>query len=122
MIKKFSDEILANGKAYDLLYQLTKQVGGRLAGSPQFAKAVEWGKKSLQDMGADEVILQQCMLPHWVRGGKDMAKIDELNHQKIQRPLDVVALGNSMGSEGKIIHGEVLMLANFDELEKERMR
>ena len=44
MIKKFSDEILRNGTAYDLLYQLTKQVGGRLAGSPQFAKAELWGK------------------------------------------------------------------------------
>ena len=43
-IRKISDEILRNGKAYDLLYQLTKKVGGRLAGSPKFAKAVQWEK------------------------------------------------------------------------------
>ena len=31
-IKRMSDEIMTNGKAYDLLRQLTKQIGGRLAG------------------------------------------------------------------------------------------
>ncbi len=39
-IKKMSDEILRNGKAYDLLYELTKKIGGRLAGSPQQQNAV----------------------------------------------------------------------------------
>ena len=36
MIKKISDEILTNGKAYDNLHYLTKQIGGRLSGSPQW--------------------------------------------------------------------------------------
>ena len=40
LIKKISDDVLTRGKAYDLLHQLTKQIGGRLAGSPQFMKAV----------------------------------------------------------------------------------
>ena len=31
MIKKISDEILTNGKAYDNLHYLTKQIGGRLS-------------------------------------------------------------------------------------------
>jgi len=120
MIKKFSDEILRNGTAYDLLYQLTKQVGGRLAGSPQFAKAELWGKSALEHAGADEVILQECMLPHWVRGGKDKAVITEVDNKKTYRPLDVLALGNSMGSNGKTITAEVLMVADFDELERRK--
>ena len=120
MIKKFSDEILRNGTAYDLLYQLTKQVGGRLAGSPQFAKAELWGKAALEHAGADEVILQECMLPHWVRGGKDKAVITELDKKKTTRALDVLALGNSMGSNGKTITAEVLMVADFAELERRK--
>jgi carboxypeptidase Q len=120
MIKRLSDEILRNGKAYDLLYQLTKQVGGRLAGSPQFAKAVQWGKITLEQQGADKVYLQECMLPHWVRGGKDQAIITELDHKKANRALDVLALGNSLGTNGKIITAEVLMVASFDELEKRK--
>ncbi|HNJ58379.1 MAG TPA: peptidase M28 family protein, partial [Chitinophagaceae bacterium] len=47
-IKKIADEILTNGKAYDLLYHLTKKIGGRLAGSPQYNKAVNWGFNTMQ--------------------------------------------------------------------------
>ena len=55
MIKRISDEILTNGKAYDMVHQLTKQIGGRLAGSPQFAKAVQWGKTTMEQNGRDKV-------------------------------------------------------------------
>ena len=50
-IKKLADEIMTNGKAYDLLRELTKNIGGRLAGSPQQQNAARncllsylWGK------------------------------------------------------------------------------
>jgi carboxypeptidase Q len=43
-IKKISDEIMRNGKAHDLLRELTKGIGGRLAGSVQYTKAVQWGR------------------------------------------------------------------------------
>ena len=47
-IKKMVDEVLTNGKAYDLLRELTKKIGGRLAGSPQQQNAAVWGKRNLQ--------------------------------------------------------------------------
>jgi hypothetical protein len=119
-IKKISDEVLTNGKAYDLLYQLTKQVGGRLAGSPQFAKAVQWGKVSMQAMGADTVYLQECMVPHWLRGGKDKVVIVEVNKNKESKTLDALALGNSLGSDGKPIIAEVMAVKDFAELEKRK--
>jgi hypothetical protein len=117
-IKKISDEILRNGSAYDLLYQLTKQIGGRLAGSPQSAKAVQWGKTTLENSGADRVYLQECMVPHWVRGGQDEAVITSVNKSLTARKLDVLALGNSLGN-GKVT-AEVLAIADFAELEKRK--
>lgn len=117
-IKKFSDEILRNGKAYELLRQLTKDVGGRLSGSPQFAKAVQWGKVAMEQNGADKVYLQECMIPHWVRGGQDKASLTEINKKKTSRKLDVLALGNSLGSG--TVTGDLLAVANFDELEKRK--
>ena len=119
VIKKIADEILRNGKAYEQLYELTKQVGGRLAGSPQSVKAVEWGKRTLEKNGADNVFLQECMVPHWVRGGQDKAEIIIINKKKSNRPLDVLALGNSMGSGGTVT-AEVLAVADFEELEKRK--
>ena len=74
MIKKISDEILTNGKAYDNLHYLTKQIGGRLSGSPQMVKAEKWGVELMKESGADKAWLQECMVPHWVRGGKDKAE------------------------------------------------
>lgn len=117
-IKKLSDEILLNGKAYELLRQLTKDIGGRLAGSPQMVKAEQWGKLTMEQNGADKVYLQECMVPHWVRGGQDKAMITEIDKKKATRLLDVLALGNSLGSG--TVTAEVLAVANFEELEKRK--
>lgn len=119
MIKKISDEILRNGKAYDLLYQLTKQVGGRLAGSPQMYKAEAWGEKALKEMGADNVYLQECMVPRWVRYGKEEATILSADGKKINKKLDVLALGNSLGN-GKPVTAEVIAFNSFEEMDKRK--
>ena len=72
-IRKIADEILNNGKSYDDLRVLTKQIGARLAGSPQMVKAEQWGLKTFQSLSPDKAWLQECMVPHWIRGGKDEA-------------------------------------------------
>lgn len=128
-LKKISDEILVNGKAYDNLRVLTKQIGGRLAGSPGMVKAEQWGLKSMQEAGADQAWLQECMVPHWVRGGKDemwsgmpvSAKDPKKPDARISRTqYDVTALGNSEGSGPKGVSGDVLLVNSFDELEKRK--
>lgn len=128
-IKKISDEILVNGKAYDNLRELTKQIGGRLAGSPQMVKAEQWGLKKMQESGADKAWMQECMVPHWVRGGKDeMWSMQLASANKpgmadahlVKRYYDVVALGNSMGSGMQGVTGDVLLVRSFDELEKRK--
>ncbi len=112
-IKKISDEILSNGKAYENLRYLTKQIGGRLAGSPQMVKAEQWGLKTMQESGADKAWMQECMVPHWVRGGKDEG-IAFVQGNKI---LNVTALGNSIGTGKKGVSAYVLEVKSFDELE-----
>ncbi len=119
-IKNISNEILRNGKAHDLLRILTKEIGGRLAGSPQFSKAVEWGASALKNAGANKVFLQECMMPNWQRGGKDNAIIIQINKNKTSRALDVLALGNSMGSGGKPVIAEVIGVADFADLEAKK--
>jgi len=114
MIKKISDEILINGKAYENLRHLTKKIGGRLAGSPQMTMAEQWGEKVMKEGGADKVIMQECKVPHWVRGGDDKAKVAG------GKELDVVALGNSMGSGKNGVKADVLLVNSFDDLEKKK--
>ncbi len=71
---------LVNGKAYENLRHLTKKIGARLAGSQGMVKAEQWGLKVMQESGADKAWMQECMVPHWVRGGKDEAKATKHRH------------------------------------------
>src|SRR5690242_15241634 len=75
IISKFFSEALSNSKGYGWLDELVNGIGGRLAGSPQAAKAVEWAQKKMFEAGADTVFLQPVMVPHWVRGEKEVGKI-----------------------------------------------
>ena len=118
-IKKMSDEIMTNGKAYDLLRQLTKQIGGRLAGSPQQQNAAIWGKRNLEAFAADKVYMQPCKTPNWQRGGKDFASVVGVNGKVMNMPLAALALGNSLGSNG-LLEADLLAVADFDELEKRK--
>ncbi|MGZ3937468.1 MAG: M20/M25/M40 family metallo-hydrolase [Flavisolibacter sp.] len=116
-IRRIADEILLNGKAYDDLRVLTKQIGGRLAGSPQMVKAEQWGLKLFQSLDPDKAWLQECMVPHWVRGGKDEATA---SYGKQKKPLDVIALGNSLGSGKNGVSGQVVEVKTFQELEAKK--
>jgi carboxypeptidase Q len=119
-INRISTQILTNGKAYDDLRVLTKQVGGRLSGSPQMVKAEQWGLKAMQEAGADKAWLQECMVPHWVRGGTDEASASYTSGGKKQvHKLDVIALGNSMGSM-KPLTAPVMVVSSFEELDKRK--
>src|SRR6186713_2402740 len=127
MIKKISDEILTNGKAYDNLHYLTKQIGGRLSGSAQMVKAEKWGVALMKESGADKAWLQECTVPHWVRGGKDKAEVSYNSDSKGARnllvnkkELDVLALGNSEGTKNKNLTATVVLVNSFEELEKKK--
>ena len=54
-IKKIADEVLINGKAYDNLHYLCKEIGARLSGSAQAQKAAEATQSMLKNAGADTV-------------------------------------------------------------------
>jgi carboxypeptidase Q len=121
-IRRIADQILLHGKAYDDLRELTKKVGARLSGSPGMYKAESWGLKTVQEAGADKAWLQECMVPHWKRGGKDEATASYApNGSKVlkSKRLDVLALGNSAGSM-KPLKKDVIEVKNFEELEAKK--
>ncbi len=118
-IKKISNEVLLNGKAYDLLKHLTKQIGARLAGSEQATKAEQWGFTTLKNLGADTVFFQECEVPNWKRGNGDAVTIVGWNNKKVNKPLTALALGNSNGTATPVV-ANVLVIENFEELEQRK--
>lgn len=119
LLRRLATEMLTNSTAYENLRTLTKQIGGRLAGSPQMLKAEKWGEQALKEAGADKIYLQACQVPHWVRGAKEEARIIS-NRRDFIPPLQVLALGNSVGSDPKGITAPVLEVASFDDLETKK--
>ena len=118
-IKKITDEVLLNGKAYENLYKLCKSVGQRLSGSQGMYKGEEWGLKVLKESGADKAYLQECMVPHWVRGDKEMARF-----KTKKRPMDpefnVLSIGNAVGTGRNGVLAKVIEVKDFDELNRRK--
>ena len=90
-ISKIYDYALNKGKSYDLLDFLCNQIGGRLPGTHNAERAVQWGKNELNKLGLDKVYLQKVMVPKWVRGSFEYASIITAPGMSINVP--VCALG-----------------------------
>nr|WP_036774966.1 M20/M25/M40 family metallo-hydrolase [Pontibacter actiniarum] len=116
-IKKIYDNALTSFESYENLRYLTKQIGARLSGSPQAAAAVEWSRQVMEDMDLDRVYLQPVMVPHWVRGDKEIGRI---TNSKLIGTADapICALGGSVGTGEAGLSAEVVEVKNFEELEK----
>ncbi len=128
-IRRVADEILLHGKAYENLRYLSKQIGPRLAGSQGMVKAEKWGLQLMQESGAGKVWFQECLVPHWVRGGKDEMWSSQIvsanvpgkpDARLIKKNYDVVALGNSMGTPKEGLTAEVLLVNSFEELDRQK--
>jgi carboxypeptidase Q len=116
-IRKIADEIFQHSMAYDNLHVLTKSIGPRLSGSPETYMSEKWGQVELSRAGADRVYLQKTKIPHWVRGGRDQAAL--ISGGKRQR-LAVIALGNSVPTKTGGITAPMIMVKDFDELERRK--
>ena len=104
-LRKIFDEALLRGESYENLRYLTGTIGPRLSGSPQAQMAVEWGKATMEKAGFDRVYLQEVMVPHWVRGGRERGEIIGNKDKGIRVP--VCALGGSVSTGGKLKAGVV---------------
>jgi carboxypeptidase Q len=115
MLRSIYTEVLTNGKCYPTLDHLSNQIGGRLSGSPEAKKAVEYTYTTLKSYGFDTVYLQEVMVPHWVRGQKEEGFIVKGNQRM---PVHICALGNSIATAEKGLLAPVIEVHNFKELEQ----
>ena len=112
-IRKIYDSALSNGKSYEDLRSLCKDIGARLSGSAEAQMAVEWGEKKMKEYNFDKVYLQEIKVPHWERGTKEAAWIKVKDGSLI--PIKILALGGSIGTNG-IIRGKLIEFENLDAL------
>jgi carboxypeptidase Q len=109
---------LESGRAYEMLYELTK-IGPRLSGSPQAARAVEWARRKMEELGLERVHLEPVMVPHWVRGPVEEASVVN-SRTEGNLPLKVCALGGSIATPEEGITAPVMEVKSFEELQERK--
>lgn len=113
-LKEIYKTALLDGQSYPWLAHLSNQIGGRLSGSLNAQRAVEWGKEELDALGLDKVWLQPVMVPKWIRGTFEYANIETSPGNTINVP--VCALGGSVATPLAGIRAEVIEVKDFEEL------
>lgn len=112
-IRKIYSSSLTNSKCYAWLDHLSNKIGGRLSGSANAEKAVQYTKTQLETLGLDKVYLQEVMVPKWVRGEKETAYIQE---GKTKTHVPICALGGSVATPKNGLTAEVVEVHSIEEL------
>ena len=99
-----------SSQGYETLTYLTDNIGPRLSGSANAARAVQWTTKRLRSWGID-VKQERVMVPHWIRGAES-ARLESHNNQ----PLILTTLGGSVATPPDGISAEVVEADSFEEL------
>jgi carboxypeptidase Q len=115
-LKRLQQAALTSDYAYRQVAHLSNNIGPRLTGSAQAAKAVEYVAGELKAIGC-EVQLEKVMVPHWVRG-EETAALVQFPGQAANTTQKIVlcALGPSVATPPNGIEAEVIAVRNFDEL------
>jgi len=108
-------EALQRGATHDRLRRLCQAAPGRLAGSPAAAAAVEWARQEMEALGLQNVRLESCDAPHWVRGDVERLAIAAPG-DLAGRELPIHALGGSVATPEGGLTGAVVRVTSFDEL------
>ena len=114
VITQFYGDALGERESYNLLKDLSKDIGQRLSGSEGAAKAVLWSKEIMEGYGFDSVFLQEVMVPHWERGTYEECFYYEGN-KKIN--LSILGAGGTVSTPFEGVTAEVVEVKSLEEVE-----
>jgi carboxypeptidase Q len=103
---------LADSFAYDRLAYMTDTFGPRFSGTTNLESAIDWMLEAMQEDGLQNVVGEEVLVPHWVRGEESLSLL-EPHFSNMQ----ILGLGGSVGTPPMGITAEVLVVRDFDELD-----
>jgi Peptidase family M28 len=99
-----------DSRAFTYLTELSDDVGGRVTGSPQAQKAVDWGAAKMKNIGLQNVHAEKwSMWKGWTRGTTSAQLLAPLN-----RTLTVAAMGWTGSTPAQGVEAEVVTANLFD--------
>ncbi len=115
VINTFYGDALEYKESYELLRDLSKNIGQRLSGSEGAKKAVEWSKKVMENYKFDTVYLQEVMVPHWERGNVEECFF-LVGGKKTN--LRILGAGGTVSTPSEGITAEVVEVMSLDEVDQ----
>ncbi|MEM8941479.1 MAG: M20/M25/M40 family metallo-hydrolase [Pseudomonadota bacterium] len=110
--QRLIDQARSSPLAYEIVESLTTDIGPRLAGSDDEARARGWGGRLGRELGFDRVTVEDFRMPFWERGQSSLV----LN-TPYSLELRATALGGSAESNG-VVNAEVAYFRSVYELSK----
>jgi len=101
----------ADDFAWQRLATLTDDFDGRLSGSENLTRAIEWAVETMKADGLEQVRAEKVMVPRWVRGRESAEIILPL-----RSPVAMLGLGGTVATPVGGLDADVLPVASFDEL------
>lgn len=102
---------LTDQEGWEKLEHLSLRIGHRLSGSPQLEAAILWASERMRAEGLENVRLQPVTVPHWVRGREEARLL-----APVEKELEILGLGNSVGTPPEGIEASVVVARSFEEL------
>lgn len=115
IVRRLAEEGLARGRAFEMLSELTRIAPLRLSGSEGAAAAVRWGEERLRAIGAENVRLEPCTVPRWIRGDVERLAVVEPADAR-ETPLPILALGGSVATPPGGIEAELVVVQRLEDL------
>ena len=106
------DKALDDELGYKLIESLTTEIGPRLAGTEQEARARDWALEKLQSLGFENIRSEPFKVKVWTRS-EERAEIVSPYPQILQ----VTALGNSVSTPKAGLKGEIVRFNTLLDLE-----
>ncbi len=106
-------EAQSNDFTWQRLAELTDTFGPRLSGSDNLERAIDWAVETMKKDGFTNVHKEPVMVPKWVRGDETLELI-----APAPQKLPLLGLGNSVGTPAAGLESDVIVVKNFDEMDK----
>jgi len=110
---KLMTTALADSFAYNRLAELTDSFGPRFSGTKNLEDAIDWILEEMKKDGFENVHGEEVMIPRWVRG-KEWTRMEV----PWKKEMAMLGLGGSVATPSDGITAEVLVVDDFDELER----
>jgi hypothetical protein len=107
------DAALADNDGYQELAYLCDRIGARLSGMPSLDRAIKWSEATMKNDGLSNVRVIPVKVPKWVRGAESAQMLEPES-----KPLHMLGLGMSVGTPKGGITADVVVVDDFDQLNK----